>query len=99
MTSWPPADGEWNPGPPTESLRLDIETYTLNVLFSAGDRAAFNATVRGVYRGDFANLPTGQAVETHVAAIVTTANGSVVSAVGVDNRVVVQRQLAAGRRS
>jgi predicted ester cyclase len=98
-TSWPPAEGDWNPGSPGERLQLDINDYTLNVMFTAGDRAAFNATVRGVYRGGLADLPTGTEVETYIAALLTTHHGRIVSAVGVDNRLAVQRQLRRLSRS
>jgi predicted ester cyclase len=93
QTSWPPLEGQWNPGSNTDQLHLDVENCTLNVVFTAGNRAAFNATVRGVYTGGLVGLPTGQLVETRVAAIATTSGGYVARCVGVDNRVAVQRQL------
>jgi predicted ester cyclase len=95
---WPPTEGEWNPGSSPDRPRIEIHHHVVNVLFTAGHRAAFHITLRGSYTGGLPGVTTRGEVETYAAGLLTTRDCEITDLVGVDNRLAVQRQLQPASR-
>lgn len=64
---------------PVSAHRPVVETTDVEVhdLFSAGDRVAFHATLRGAYAGGLDVEPTGQPVSMDVAGLATVDDGRI----------------------
>jgi hypothetical protein len=78
-------------GPPL----LDVESVTINDLFSAGSRLAFHVTQRGSYRGGLAGVDQGlgRPVTLHCAGLARLEGDSVAAAHVVTGRFELRAQL------
>jgi predicted ester cyclase len=76
---------------------LDVERVEVHDLFSAGDRAAFHASLHGAYTGGLDGFDgDGRAVHVDVAGLVTVADGVVRRVHAVTDRFGCWLRLAAG---
>ena len=70
------------PEPPAHAL-IEVSRTEIDMLFSAGSRAAFHATHYGVYAGGFSDIPAsllGSAITLRVAGMLDIGKGEVASA-------------------